>query len=147
MQHDQKYDKYNSPLSHKEIEKAIKSLNNKRACGHDGIPPEAMKATAPWNIDNIKTITDEIHRTGKMPEKWKKGRMTLIYKNKGKKDNLDNYRPLTLLTTIYKIWATAHANRLNEITHEITHESQNGFKAGVSTKDNIAITNKFIKEG
>lgn len=71
-----------------------------------------------------------------MPDCWEIGIVILIFKKNGPKD-LNNYRPITLLTTIYKIWAPIITNRLNPITNLITEDTQCGYKAKKSTMDII----------
>ena len=62
-----------------------------------------------------------------MENEWKKGMMTLIPKKNDNKD-INNYRPIILLTTIYKIWATIMTNRLTPITNLLTSEIQCAYK-------------------
>ena len=81
-----------------------------------------------------------------MPESWLTGIVILIHKKNDPKD-INNYRPITLLTSIYKIWATVISNRLYPIMNLLTNETQCGYKYNKSTFEIIFnIKRKFIKK-
>jgi Reverse transcriptase (RNA-dependent DNA polymerase) len=63
---------------------------------------------------------------GKLSKMTKFGKMVLIHK-KGDKENLVNYRPLTMLNSDYKMVAKVLANRLQKVVSELVDESQIGF--------------------
>ena len=67
---------------------------------------------------------------------WGKGIITLIHKG-GDANNLDNYRPITLLPTIYKIWATIITNRLAPVMNLLKKDNQCAYKAKRSTADAV----------
>ena len=50
--------------------------------------------------------------------------------------DLDNYRPIDLLTTIYKIWAEIMANRLNPALNIIAQGAKCAYKKKRPTRDN-----------
>ena len=60
-----------------------------------------------------------------MPEEWKHRVITLIYKI-GCAKPIKNYRPITLLNSIYKIWATIMTSGLKPIMNMLTDETQHG---------------------
>ena len=72
------------------------------------------------------------------PQWANNGKMTptLIYK-KNDKNDINNYRPIVLLTTIYKIWATVMDNPLHPIMHLLTNELQCAYKSKHSAQDVI----------
>ena len=56
--------------------------------------------------------------------------MAPIYKEKGEKTKIDNYRPITLLNKDYKILTKIMANRLGTVAPDIVHPAQAGFVPG-----------------
>ena len=82
-----------------------------------------------------------------IPESWLIGEILPIYKNKGEKSNPENYRPITLLSCIGKLFTAIINSRLNAFadSHEVITNSQAGFRKGYSTADNIFIVNSLIE--
>ena len=58
---------------------------------------------------------------------------------------MDNYRPITLINIIYKIWATIMPNRLNPILNLLTEDNQYAYKQKRSTIDVLALINKVTR--
>ena len=78
------------------------------------------------NTINSETLT---------PLKWNESIIRIIFK-KGDKQQLKNYRPISLLKSDYKIFTKIIANRLGKIIRSIIHESQNGFIPNQDITDN-----------
>ena len=60
----------------------------------------------------------------------------LLYK-KGDTSNMDNYRPISLLNTIYKIFAAIVHKRLADKLDKLLQRTQFGFGKGLGTADPI----------
>ena len=65
---------------------------------------------------------------------------------KGSVDNVQNYRGITLLSTLGKLFTRIINNRLNywSDTYHIIKDNQSGFRQGISTVDNIYILQSVI---
>ena len=87
----------------KEIQKAIGKIKNNKAHGIDGIIGEAYKAAEIWNTDELHDLYKQIHNSDKVPNNWVEAALTFIYKNKGRKEETKNYRPIALLNISCKI--------------------------------------------
>ena len=77
-------------------------------------------------------------KTGDVPEIWCKGLITPVH-NKGDPTNLDNYRPICVLSCLYKFFTNMLNSRLVEVCNKekLTHVSQIGFKEGHRTTDHL----------
>merc|ERR1712112_158607 len=66
---------------------------------------------------------------------------------KGKKDKstLKNFRPITLLNIVYKIWAIIFTNRLTPYMNLLTQETQSAYKTGRSTIDILSLIQNQIQ--
>ena len=95
----------NEPISADEILKCISNLKNSKASSStDNILNEYIKSTKdkllPVNIFLFNSILD----TGYMPESWLKGSINPIYKGKGQPSDPNNYRPITILSCLGKLF-------------------------------------------
>eukprot|EP00745_Piridium_sociabile_P004690 TRINITY_DN128253_c0_g1_i4.p1 TRINITY_DN128253_c0_g1~~TRINITY_DN128253_c0_g1_i4.p1 ORF type:complete len:143 (+),score=10.78 TRINITY_DN128253_c0_g1_i4:15-443(+) len=68
---------------------------------------------------------------GRLSHSLRKGVITLIHKDYGlDRNDLANYRPITLTNTDYKIYTKALAIRIQQVTKQIIHDDQIGFIKG-----------------
>lgn len=114
----------NNDISAVEIEKAVGGMKNGRSPGLDGLPCEFYKAFKTVLIPVLKIIYEEVWRGGGLSSSMTEGMIKIIYKKKGAKTELKNYRPISLLNCDYKILAKVMANRLKMVLPTIIHTSQ-----------------------
>ena len=93
----------------------------------------------------IYTLFNKIFELGFFPSCWSDGFIVPIYK-KGDKNEPSNYRGITLLSTIGKLFTRILNNRLNEWAENyyVYIEAQAGFRKNMATVDNIFILNSLI---
>ena len=115
---------------------AFRMTKPKFAFGLDRVPIIALKDA--WSVIKV-TILDlfrKIYETGIIPEQWKTGRMIPLHK-KGNPEMCENYRPITNLCSLAKIFERAILYRIREIESrcriDLTGQAQHGFKPGRST--------------
>ena len=78
----------------------------------------------------------------RIPKKLTLARVVSLYK-KGNPDLQENYRPISLLNTYYKIFAACLQNRLAEALDSKLMKTQYGFRGNRSTIDAIFITRRL----
>ncbi|KAH7424698.1 hypothetical protein KP509_11G019900 [Ceratopteris richardii] len=105
---------------------ALQSLKNGKAPGLDGITKEFVMAFWPLLKNLILDVCNEIWRDQKMPYSFKMGKIKLIPKMEVP-TRIGDWRPITMMSIIYKIFARVFALRLKCIVHKIVHPSQMGF--------------------
>ena len=85
--------------------------------------------------------------TGQFPSDWKKANVVPVFK-KGDKQLLKNYRPISLLPIIGKIFERLLYNQMFEffIRNDLISQNQSGFKPGDSCINQLlAITHEIYK--
>ena len=91
-------------------------------------------------------LFNRVLNSGNIPEAWTIGIITPIYKNKGDKGDFDNYRGITILSCLGKLFTSIINARLNKYANEINliNENQTGFRKGYSTLDHIFLLKNII---
>ena len=127
------------PFTLEEITKGIKKLKNNKACGSDLIINEFIKNSPHKFIVLITEYFNVILNTGIVPSDWCLGVIQPIFKNKGTSDNPDNYRGITLLSCMSKLFTLLINDRLNAFleSNDFLGNEQAGFRQGFSTIDHL----------
>ena len=120
-------------------------MKNNRSPGPDGIPAEFLKAGSCVIIDVLTKLFNKIMKSGKVPSSWKESNLVLIHK-KGPKDDPQNFRPISLLNSTYKIFMKVLQNRIGRTLEEHQPIEQAGFRSGFSTIDHIQTLRQLIEK-
>ena len=129
----------NRPFTCDEIERCIKKLKNSKAPGGDEILNEYLKITKDCMLPIYASLFNLILDTGHIPDQWLEGKIQPIYKNKGDSLDPNNYRPITLLSCLGKLFTATLNERLSNFLEEndLLRENQAGFRKHYSTVDHI----------
>jgi len=115
--------------SEKEVKEGVKKLKNGKAAGTSGIVGEMLKAgntrLERWLVEFFRRIW----REEKIPEDWKGGIVIPLYK-KGDRMDLNNYRGITLMDVVGKLFGKIVNNRLEAWYRDLLAEEQAGFRKG-----------------
>lgn len=112
-----------------EIEWKLRKASN-TAPGSDGLEYRHLKAIDPKG-HLLEVIYKTVWRFG-IPKQWKQSRTISIHK-KGSSNDLANFRPISLLPTMYKIFSAIVSQRLTRVAVEKgwISPSQKGFLPGI----------------
>lgn len=116
-------------LTLQEIEKAIEGLQNRKSPGSDGLPAEFFKTFNYLVAKPLLHVWEEAVQYTTLPFSINTGIIKLIHK-KGDRDIISNWRPITLLSSAYKIYAKALAARFSSSLNLWLHKEQKGFIKG-----------------
>ena len=123
-----------APVVEEEIKDIINNLNNKKSSGYDGVTNFLLKHIINEIISPLSYILNQSLFRGKVPQKMKIAKVIPIFK-KGQKDSLNNYRPISLLTSISKVLERlVYVRSLKFLVNcNILSDSQFGFRKRHST--------------
>ena len=124
-----------SPITENEVINAMKNAPQNKSPGPDGIPEELYTTLHLTLAKQFTNLINNLNSETLTPLKWNESIIRIIFK-KGDKQQLKNYRPISLLKSDYKIFTKIIANRLGKIIRSIIHESQNGFIPNQDITDN-----------
>ncbi|EYC37504.1 hypothetical protein Y032_0784g2336 [Ancylostoma ceylanicum] len=119
-----------------EVRHAIKSVKNRTAPGPDRIRPEHLKNLPTALVSTLARLFTRYLSECKVPTQWKTSRTVLLYK-KGDPQDMGNYRPICLLSVVYKLFTRVILNRIERTLDEGQPCEQAGFRKGFSTIDHI----------
>jgi len=129
-----------------EINIAIKKLKHNKEPGLDNILNDFLKNSNIDFISAVRKLFNAILNSGLFPNTWAIGEIVPIYK-RGDKNNPGNYRGITLLSCLGKLFTSILNNRLCDWAEEngIFCESQFGFRKRRSTVDCMFILHGIIE--
>ena len=139
-------DALNKDFTYAEIDKLINKLKNNKSCGIDNIVNEFIKYSPSEYKQLMVKLFNLILKSGIMPSSWGMSFISPIYKNKGPKNDPNNYRGISIISCLGKLFSSTINERLSEFveTNKIIGEEQAGFRAGYSTQDHIFTLQSII---
>ena len=139
-------DYLNSDVRVNEVAEQIKKLKNGKAPGIDGVINEFLKNSPVAIVENITKFFNLVLSSGVVPRDWTIGLIQPIYKGKGSLKNADNYRGITLLSSIGKLFTSILNDRIKNYFDctGFLGDEQAGFRKGHSTLDHIFVLHSVI---
>lgn len=136
----------NKPFNFNEIKSLTRKLKGNKACGIDNIINEFVKHCPDNVLTLIVNLFNIVLHTGIIPYDWTIGLIVPLFKNKGDKNDPDNYRGISLLSCIGKLFTATINARLNGYLEAVglLGEEQAGFRYGYSTTDHIFVLHSLI---
>ncbi|XP_072048653.1 uncharacterized protein [Amphiura filiformis] len=129
----------------REVETAVKQMKDNKAPGTDDISSDVYKIGGAEIITQLTRLYNQILTEKKIPAAWKEAKIILLHK-KGDKEDIKNYRPISLLSHAYKIFTRLIQNRIKIILDENQPREQAGFREGFSTTDHLHDLNQLIEK-
>ena len=129
----------------KEVEFAIYKLSNGKAAGDDNVTNEMLKLGGDPVVDVLTLLINKCISIKETPDSWKRAVILLLHK-KGDKADLRNYRPISLLPAIYKVFSRIFLNRIKQQLNFYQPIEQAGFRTGYSTIDHLHTINQLIEK-
>ena len=113
-------------LQAKEISDAIANLAAGKAPGNDGLSIDFYKKFESMLTPKLLQLYTFSYTHASLPPTTRSSVISLLHKKK-EKDNIKNYRPLSLTNNDYKILSKALQIRMNPTMNHIIGTEQNGF--------------------
>jgi hypothetical protein len=115
-------------LDEKNIAEVIKSREDLSACGVDGISYRIMKGAGAEGTKFMKNIIRASLRCGRVISSWKEARTILIHK-KGDREDVRNWRPISITNCMYRIFTCLMARTIQRINSKVHvfSDCQKGF--------------------
>ena len=112
----------------------LNKLNKSKATGIDKISARLIRECADLICIPMCDIFNQSITLGIFPDDWKTARVTPLFKQ-GNRDDLDNYRPISVISAVAKVFERIIYDQVYGYLeeHNILFKSQSGFRAIHST--------------
>ena len=124
-------------MNEDQVFECLKSLKIKNCEGYDRIPQRILVDGAEILISPLAKLFNRIYYQRSLPDQWLVSKTIPVFKNKGDKKVIDNYRPIANLCSTTKIFEKLILKRIMAIQDangcDVTNSNQHGFKKGKST--------------
>lgn len=139
------FEELDCPITLNEIYCAIKQLKSDKSAGSDNIINELLIHGFSELSVYLEAIFNKLLNTGTFPKRWSEGLIVPIHK-KGSIHAAENYRGITLLSVLGKLFTRVLNNRLTQWAEDygVYAESQGGFRSGYSTTDSVFVLHNLI---
>lgn len=133
------------PIEAREVYEHIKLLKSGKSPGPDRISNEMLKHATPILLNHFTQLFNLILETETVPKQWCSSDIILLYK-KGNPLDVGNYRPISLMTSLYKLFASIILKRISSDINEAQPIEQAGFRPGYSTTDHLQSLEQVIEK-
>ena len=133
------------PFIKREVEKALKEMKQNKAPGNDTLTCDIIGLGGNEAITQITKIFNTILKNKKIPPEWKEAKVIILHK-KGDMRDIKNYRPISLLSHMYKLFTRVLQKRMEIILDANQPREQAGFRKGFATTDHLHSINQVIEK-
>ena len=121
------------------IRSALRNLQCKTSCGIDNLPSIFYKKSMDCLIQPLILIFQRSFETSEIPQSWKDAIVIPVYKCKGDKGDVSNYRPISMTPVACRIMESILKNSLvNHLArNNLVSSVQHGFLSKRSTLTNL----------
>ena len=123
------------------VKNKLVKLSNSKAPGPDGIHPRILREAAEEVSVPLLLLFQKTMDTGELPEDWKRANITPIYKSKGSKESVKNYRPISLTSQVCKIFESIIRDEMIDffVESDSLLDPQHGFVPGRSCTSQLIL--------
>ena len=135
-----------SAISIHEVKQQAMKLPNGKAADETNLVIEMVKHAAEEVHQQIADLlTDILRGETPFPPAWKINRIWVLFKH-GDREILKNYRPITLLPILYKLYARIVLDRIKGDVDEYFTPDSAGYRTGYSCEDHIFTASEVIRQ-
>ena len=137
---------HNISISPKMVKKVITNLDSSKASGPDCIPVVVLKNCEPELSYILAKLFNNCLKESYFPDCWKVHLVVPVFKNVGERSTAKNYRPVSLLSVVSKVFEKLVNNRIVDHLEKrgLFSDFQYGFRSSRSTADLLTVVSDRI---
>ena len=133
---------YNISLTPRMVKKVITNLDSSKASGPDCIPMVVLKNCEPELSYILATVFNNCLKESCFLDCWKVSLVLPVFKNVGERSTGKNYRPVSLLSVVSKVFEKLFVDHLEKCV--LFSDFQYGFRSSRSTAVLLAIVSDRV---
>ena len=137
---------HNISITPKMVKKVIMNLDSSKASGPDCIPVVVLKNCEPELSYILAKLFNKCLKVSCFPDCWKVSSVVPVFKNVGERSTAKNYRPVSLLSVVSKVFEKLVNNRIVDHLEKcgLFSDFQYGFRSSRSTADLLTVVSDRI---
>ena len=137
---------HNISITPKIVKKVITNLDSSKASGPDCIPVVVLKNCEPELSYILAKLFNKCLKESCFLDRWKVSLVVPVFKNVGERSTAKNYRPVSLLSVVSKVFEKLVNNRIVDHIEKcgLFSDFQYGFRSSRSTADLLTVVSDRI---
>ena len=137
---------HNISITPKMVRKVVMNLDFSKASGPDCIPVVVLKNCEPELSYILAELFNKCLKESCFPDCWKVSSVVPVFKNVGERSTAKNYRPVSLLSVVSKVFEKLVNNRIVDHLEKcgLFSDFQYGFRSSRSTADLLTVVSDRI---
>ena len=137
---------HNISVTPKMVRKVVTNLDLSKASGLDYIPVVVLKNCEPELSYILAELFNKCVKESCFPDFWKVSSVVPVFKNVGERSTTKNYRPVSVLSVVSKVFEKLVNNRIVDHPEKygLFSDSQYGFRSSRSTADLLTVISDRI---
>ena len=129
-----------------EVKRALNETKGGKAPGMDGVRVEMLKEGGVTVLEWLVRLFNICFMLSIVPVDWVIACMVPLYKGKGDMYECSNFRGISLLSVVGKVYGRVLINRIRDKTENVIAEVQGGFRRGRGCTDQIFIVRQICEK-
>ena len=139
-------DENEDDITEEEVERALKEMKVGKAPGVDGVRAEMLKEGGVTVVEWLLRVFIVCFVLSVVPEDWVLAIIIPLFKGKGDVHDCSNYRGISLLSVVGKLYGRILINRIKGKTENVISEVQGGFRRGMGCADQTFIVRQICEK-
>jgi hypothetical protein len=132
-------------LTEDTVETALGNMATGKAAGDDGLFGEMFSLASAVLRQPITKFFQILIRLAVIPPLWTQANVALVWKHKGQRTDIANYRPISLISVFRKLYEAVVLPQISSVISPLLDPAQGGFRTKRSCYDQLFITNELCQ--